>query len=519
MSIPKSLLPVVRRVDRARATIENPQRIPCTLLAREDVLLEAGAVEQLLEFLSLQETLDDLWRRERSGAIAPFFGDAPARLAQVVLTPDFHRGAIIPVGTVADAHGFVIPAAVGNDIGCGMRLIATDVDVEQLPPVRAALERRLRAIFFEGERDIPLSPRQREALLRAGLPGLHEARGDNASEGLWRLYRAQEQARELERVHSNGAFPTDGAELFADYIRASGARDGRDPQIGSVGGGNHFVELQSVDEILLGSTAYEWGLSRGKVLVMCHSGSVGLGHAVGAAFRDAARRLHPSGAPAPRHGFHVLPMRGPRASEGRRYLAAMRAAANFAFANRLFLGLMALRALSEALGREVQGRLIGDAPHNLVWEAGGDRFLHRKGACPAPGPLPESPGPFRYTGHPVIVPGSMGDASFALAGLGNGALLASASHGAGRSLSRGKSMHVAQETAARALAPLRVVTAIDPDSPRFRARPEILEALRARLQEEAPYAYKPVTPVIQSLEEADVARCVARFRPLMTVKG
>lgn len=519
MSFPKSLSTIVRRVDGVSATIENFQGIPCTLLAREDVVVEAGAIEQLLEFLSLQETLDELWRRERAGSIAPFFGEEPGRLAQVVLTPDFHRGAIIPVGTVADAHGFVIPAAVGNDVGCGMRLIVTDVQKEELLSARPALERRLRAIFFEGERDIPLSPRQRDALLRTGLPGLHETRRDNESRGIWRLYRGAEQARDLERVHSNGGFPTDETELFADYIRASGASDGRDPQIGSVGGGNHFVEIQSVEETLLGPTAYSWGLSRGQVVVMCHSGSVGLGHAVGSSFRETARRLHPSAVPAPRHPFQVLPMRGPHAKAGRRYLAAMRAAANFAFANRLFLGLMALRALSESIGREVQGRLIADAPHNLIWESKGERFLHRKGACPAPGPAPEELGPFRYTGHPVIVPGSMGDESFALAGLGNEMLLESACHGAGRSLSRGKALHVEGGASAGALGPLRVVTAIDPESPRFRSRPEILEAYRMRLQEEAPVAYKPVTPVIQTIEEAAVARRVARLWPLVTVKG
>jgi tRNA-splicing ligase RtcB len=511
--------PAVRRIDGARSAIENPQGVPCTLLAREDVRVEAEAIAQLLELLQLQDTLDELWRRERAGSSAPFFGDAPGSIAQVVLTPDFHRGAGIPVGTVIDARGFVIPAAVGSDVCCGMRVLATDLRAEELLPVRHRLEQRLRAIFFEGERDIPLSPRQREAMLREGLPGLHATRADNRAVGLWRRYDARAQEADLARVHAGGGFPTDGVAPFADYIRASGARDGRDPQIGSVGGGNHFVEVQVVEATPLGATAHAWGLARGRVVVMCHSGSVGLGHTVGASFRDAARRLHPAGAPHPSHGFHVLPLRGPHAAEGRRYLAAMRAAANFAFANRLFLGLMALRALSDAVGREVGGQLVGDAPHNLVWALDEERFLHRKGACPAPGPLPEASGPFRYTGHPVIVPGSMGDASHLLAGLGNDALLASASHGAGRSLSRGAASHVDGAAAARALSSLRVVTPIDPDSPRLRGRPEILAAHRARLREEAPCAYKPVTPVIQTLEDAAVAAPVARMRPLVTVKG
>src|SRR6185369_9092797 len=108
--------------------------------------------------------------------------------------------------------------------------------------------------------------------------------------------------------------------------------------------------------------------------------------------------------------FYALPTQGPHARVAADYLDAMRSAANFAFANRLFLGLMALRALREVLAREVTARLVYDAPHNLIWEdeAGEGRFLHRKGACPALGPAPEEEGPFRYTGQPVIIPGSMG---------------------------------------------------------------------------------------------------------------
>lgn len=227
-------LAAVRRLDGARSAIRNPQGVPCTLLAREDVAVEGEAIEQLLELLALQDTLDDLWRRERAGSSAPFFGDTPGRIAQVVLTPDFHRGAGIPVGTVLDARGFVIPAAVGSDVCCGMRLLATDLRAEELAPARPQLERRLRAVFFEGERDIPLSPRQREAILREGLPGHHATRGDNGALGIWRRYDPRAQEADLSRVHAGGGFPTDGVALFADYIRASGARDGRDPQIGSV---------------------------------------------------------------------------------------------------------------------------------------------------------------------------------------------------------------------------------------------------------------------------------------------
>jgi tRNA-splicing ligase RtcB len=511
---------VVRRVDAAHARIENPFGIPITLLARPDVVIEPKGIAQLLEFASLAETLDQLYSWQRSGRIAPFWGDRAGHIESIVITPDFHKGSGIPVGTVADARGFVVPAAVGNDVCCGMRLLVTDVRRGELAACMPALEARLRAIFFQGARDIPMSPRQREALLREGLWGLHETAGDNADTGIWRHYDARQAFADLERVHFNGALPARDTFAFAAFIRASGARDGRDLQIGSVGGGNHFVEIQAVDEICDGPTAHAWGLGRDSVAIMAHSGSVGLGHVVGGHFNARAHELYPAGVPHPAHGFYAIPTAGPHAHEAATYLSAMRNAANFAFGNRLFLGLMAARAMAEALGRPVSSRLVYDAPHNLIWEpeGGGDAFLHRKGATPALGPDPfESP--FRYTGHPVIIPGSMGDASWVLAGAGNHAMLASACHGAGRSLTRGQSSHVDDDAYARAMEPLRVVTPIDPRSPEVRRRRDVLEKYHRRMKEEAPYAYKPITPVVQSVEDAAVARRVARLWPLVTVKG
>ena len=512
---------VARRLDDVRVRIDNPYGVPVTLLARPDVAVEPDGISQLLEFVSLQKTLGDLWDWERSGRIGPWWGDAPGSLASVVVTPDFHRGAGIPVGTVADARGFVLPAAVGNDVCCGMRLLTTDVTRDELTPHLDALGHRLRAIFFQGERDIPMSPRQREALLREGLWGLYETRADNGATGLWRHYDPAQQADDLARVHFQGVLPARDIFGFADFIRASGATDGRDPQIGSVGGGNHFVELQTVDEVCDGATAHAWGLTRDAVTVMAHSGSLGLGHMVGGHFVGRAHSLYPRGVSHPGHGFYALPTRGPLAAEAADYLDAMRNAANFAFGNRLCLGLMAVRALSETLGRPVGSRLVYDAPHNLIWEPEGDgeRFLHRKGACPALGPTPALEGPFRYTGHPVIIPGSMGASSFVLAGEGNAAALESACHGAGRSLTRGRATHVDDDTYARSVAPLRVVTAIDPEAPNVRTRRDILAKYHQRMKEEAPYAYKPITPVVQTVEDAGVARRVARVWPLLTVKG
>src|SRR3954470_20028985 len=178
---------VARRVDATRVRIDNPWGVPVTLFANPEIPVDADAVEELLRFVSLQETLETLADGERSGRIPPFWDGEAGRIASVVATPDFHRGSGIPIGTVADARGFVIPRAVGNDICCGMRLLVTDLTRGEVEPILDRLSTPLRANFFEGKRDIRMSPRQREALLRDGLRGLSETRGDNAGAGIWRF--------------------------------------------------------------------------------------------------------------------------------------------------------------------------------------------------------------------------------------------------------------------------------------------------------------------------------------------
>lgn len=508
----------VTRTDDAHLRIDHPDGVPMTLLATDQVPIEDDAVIQAVDFARLASTIDDLWRRERAGAIPPFWGDAPGRLERVVLTPDLHRGGGIPVGTVAACRGFVVPQAVGNDVCCGMRLVITDVTADELAPHLDRLARPLRRAFFEGGRDVPLSPRQREAILRAGVAGLVDTFADNAGLGVWRGVDADGVAADREHAHLGGGLPARGLHSFGDWVRSSGDRHGRDAQIGSIGGGNHFVELQVVDGISDGRTAHAWGVGRGRVAIMAHSGSVGLGHLVGGWFGDQARAQHPAGVPHPDHGFYLLPTAGPRAAVAARYLDALANAANFAFVNRLVLARLAVDVLGAVLGREIEARLVYDAPHNLIWPADGELHLHRKGACPAPGPDGGS-GPFAWTGHPVIIPGSMGAASWLLAGAGAASALCSACHGAGRSVARGAARHVDPAIWDDTRARLRVVTPIDVDDPMVRRRRDVLARHDDRLKEEGPWAYKDVTPVVDTVARAGVARRVARLWPLVTVKG
>jgi len=504
--------PFLHRESPACARVDHPELdLDIRLFANADVPVSVDAFHQLFDFADLARATRDVHAASQ-GSGARFFGDPSAGITRIVLTPDFHKGSGIPVGTVVDARHMVVPKAIGNDVCCGMRLLATDLPASAIEPLMPALTKRLRALFFEGKRDIPLSPRQREAILRGGLPALYEARADNARVGVWEHYDPESERDALPRAHRGGHLPARGLFGFEAFVRSSGRVDGRDPQIGCVGGGNHFVELQRVDRVFDGHAARAYGLTRGHLAIMVHSGSVGVGHAVGDHFVDRARELFPTAVRAPKGGFFPLPTSGPHAGEGRSYLDAMANAANFAFANRLFLGLVALRAIREVTGRSVSARLVYDAPHNLIFP-GEERFLHRKGATPAGGPSGGG-----WLGEPVLVPGSMGAASYVLTGKGNEAALESACHGAGRVLSRGKAAH-AGDDAYTEIEALHVVGPIDPRAPALRGRRDILEKHRARLLEESPRAYKGIKPVVASVEDAEIATRTARLWPLCTVKG
>lgn len=486
----------LERIDANRIRVPARDDLDIVLFANAEVFLDPASVEEILHFATIVDTLAALNARD-------YFADTPARLDRVVLTPDFHRGAGIPVGTVLDARGFVLPKAVGTDIGCGMRLLATDVTTGEFARLGPDLDARLRHIFFEGGRNIPLSAGQRTGIFRDGIQGLLD--GPNAGEGVWTLWDQAAQEGDLMRTHKLGALGTDGVFALDDFIRGSGEAFTRDGQIGSIGGGNHFVEIQRIEEIFDGATARDWGLRKGTLAIMAHSGSVGIGHLVGRHFSQAAKDEFPRGEKHPGHGFYPL---APKSEPGRRYLSAMGNAGNFAYANRLFLGLMVIRALSEALGRTVTSRLVFDAPHNLVWDDGDGRMIHRKGACPADGPAGDADFPW---GHPVIIPGSMGASSYVLRGHGSVASLCSACHGAGRLAPRQQ----ARQGSAAELEPLRVVTKVDGR----RLRRDVREEWERSLLEEAPSRYKAVTPVIETMVGADVASKVARLWPLLTIKG
>ncbi|MER7005837.1 RtcB family protein [Dactylosporangium sp. NPDC000555] len=488
--------PRLVRLDESWTTLPNPYDVPVEICAGPGVPIEPAAIDELLTVLDTARTLSTL-----AGAI-PGLAREP-RIERVVCTPDFHKGAGIPIGTVLQTSGALIPQAVGNDINCGMRVEVTSLTVDRVRPRLDELERRLRHLFFEGGRRIGLTPAQREGLLRAGLPGL-------LAEG-----PLGPHVRDADRLHASG-FAADSAEEFRDWV-GSGGGVSYDSIIGGVGGGNHFAELQYVSAVHDGPAAYAWGLAPGRVVAMVHSGSLSLGHQAGATGRDLAKKAWPAGVPMPEN--RILPMLLDERTEKsrRRYLTAFANAANFAIGNRYFLALMLRAGLTAAVG-ELDARLVYDAPHNLLWPGGdaGDHpdgvVLHRKGATPA-GTSADG------WGEPVIVPGSMGAPSYLLRGLGNERALGSACHGAGRSVPRGAAARGSDAELDEFLREFRVVTPLNHRDPAVATRRDIIAAWRRDLKQEAPWAYKEVRPVVESLRTAGVAEPVVELRPILTVKG
>lgn len=404
-------------------------------------------------------------------------------------SPDFHPGdAGVAIGSIAVTEGMVIPAAVGSDINCGMRLHVVDLDVERLLARKAELIDLLRGDFFFGKRDLPMAAASMRALFHEGLLGWLAALREGPL-GMMARVDLAELERELDRVHLGGALDGDARWAPEDLVPADGAPI-RDGGMATIGGGNHFVELQVVEEVVDRRLAHAWGVRQGQVAFMIHSGSRGVGKHVGAAWRDRARAHWPKGQVHPTSGLFALSL-ADHPELVASYLEAEATAANYGFANRLLLAELVRQRLRQLHG-PIAAPLVYDLPHNITLPLAGDprRWIVRKGACPA------------HQGQPVIIPGSMGAASYLLVGRGHPRLCESASHGAGRAISRFELGRGPVDEEALGLRGVECIT----------LREE-------RRIEEAPAAYKPIGPVIQSQVDAGLASVVARMRPLLTFKG
>lgn len=480
----------------------------------KDSVPDKNAVAELYQMTALEETLD------RLTAVPEFFRTNEQRIEKIILTPDFHKGAGIPIGTVMMTKGFAVPQAMGNDINCGMRFYTTDLSEDRIQGKLPELSRKIRHTFFEGGRQIPMTGRQRQALFRYGLEGLLETNNDSKKSGLWRYYQPQTQEKWLSRTVFRGSLKADDTEGLEDFI---GSYDqlAYDDQIGTIGGGNHFLEVQRVAEIYDGQTANAWNIKKGAVTVMLHAGSLTIGHHSGMLNRKLCQGIYPVGLPHPENKIYPIPEDGAVPDAWNRFWSASGNAANFGFANRLFLGFMIQDVFTDVLG-ECEMNLLYDAPHNYIWKkriGGEDYYIHRKGACCAGGCEEMEGTEFAYYGEPVMIPGSMGSSSYLLRGLGNPDCLWSASHGAGRKKSRGDAIKGNDEAFRQFMERFHIITPIDPARNDLKGRADILKKWEESIRAEAPYAYKDIDEVIAVHTAHDMAAPVARLEPVFTVKS
>ena len=449
-----------------------------------------------------------------------FFREDGQQIIKIILTPDFHKGAGIPIGTVMMTKGFAVPQAMGNDINCGMRFYTTDLSERQIQERLPELTKKIRYIFFEGGRQIPMTGRQRQALFLHGLEGLLETYHDGKKNGLWRYYQPEIQEKWLNRTVFRGSLKVDDTEGLEDFI-GKYEQLTYDDQIGTIGGGNHFLELQRVAEIYDGQTANAWQIKKGAVVIMLHAGSLTIGHHSGLLNRQICQTIYPARLSHPENKIYPIPKTDAAIDAWHRFWSASGNAANFGFANRLFLGFMIEDALTRTLG-EYHMNLLYDAPHNYIWEKqidGETYYIHRKGACCAGGCEEMEGTDFAYYGEPVMIPGSMGSSSYLLRGLGNQDSLWSASHGAGRDKSRGEAIKGNDEAFRQFMEKFHIITPIDPTRADLKGRADILKKWEDSIRAEAPYAYKDIDKVIAVHKMHNMAALVARMEPIFTVKA
>ncbi len=427
----------------------------------------------------------------------------PGAVGWAAAMPDAHQGYGFCIGGVLATElpeGVISPGGVGYDINCGVRLLRSDLDQSQILPhmemLMSAINRNCPSGVGKGG-SIQIGDREMDQLLERGAE--------------WALGRGFARRNDLLHTESGGRL--DGADPSKLSPRAR--KRGR-PQVGTLGAGNHFIEVDVVDEIVDHEAAEVFGLWSGQVLVQIHTGSRGLGHQVAS---DYVRRFQGA---VSKYGIQLadreLVCAPFESAEGQDYYGAMCAAANYAFANRQLLTHWVRHSFEETLSphlRDFDLLQIYDIAHNIakvekhrIQGRKRELLVHRKGATRAFGPnFEELPPAYRPIGQPVLVPGSMGTASWLLAGGEKSMELSfgSCCHGAGRTMSRSK--------ARKSIWGADLRRQLEADGIAVRA------GSMAGLAEEAPAAYKDVDAVVDVVHQIGIARKVARLRPLGVMKG
>lgn len=428
----------------------------------------------------------------------------PGILGGSLAMPDIHWGYGFPIGGVAalDAEeGVVSPGGVGYDINCGVRLLRSGLHREDL-------QDRMRDLVTQLFKNVPTGVGTGRRDLKLGKAELAGVLEEGAR---WAVKQGFGTSRDLETIEEGGVIEGADPSLVTDRAYERGKT-----QLGSLGSGNHFAEVQYVAEIYDEKAAQAFGLFPGQITVMIHSGSRGLGHQVCTdhlkVMLDAAARY---GIELPDRQLCCAPIRSP---EGQRYLKAMAAAANFAFANRQVMAHWARESFAATLGVPTERlgmETVYDVCHNIAkfetFQVEGKKVracVHRKGATRSyPPGHPQVPQAYREAGQPVMIPGDMGRYSYVLAGTQKAyeESFGSTCHGAGRKMSRHQAKKVSKgRSLLRELEEKGVV---------------VMAAGMDTVAEEMPEAYKDVADVVDVVARAGLSRKVARLRPMGVVKG
>ncbi len=413
--------------------------------------------------------------------------------------PDIHEGYGFPIGGVAgiSAEGGVIsPGGVGYDINCGMRILLSDYNQKEIMPyldkLATAIAKAVPSGLGKGHK-IGLSVSDLNKVLKKGAKALVE--------------NGYGEKEDIDFCEANGSLEF----VDADVVSSKAKERGQD-QLGTLGSGNHFLEILKVAQIFEPEIARKMGLFENQIAVMIHTGSRGLGHQVATDYiKQMMKTMSHYGIFLPDRELACAPF---ESEEGQRYFAAMAAAANFAWANRQMISYYIRESWQKVLGPDKKLHVLYDVAHNIAkmeeYEINGQKkklIIHRKGATRAfPAFHPEIPQKYREVGQPVLIPGSMGTASYVLVGTEKSlASWYSTCHGAGRRMSR--------MAAVRNLSPQEIIKYLEQKGILVKC-----ESLGG-LAEEAPEAYKDINEVVNAVQKGGLALKVAKLIPLAVIKG
>ena len=462
-------------------SFRHDMRVPARIYASEKML------EEILKDESISQLINGC--------------TLPGILKYGVAMPDCHEGYSVPigfVGAIRTSDGIISPGACGFDINCGMKLLKSEYSEKEIKPhledLAVEIQKEVPSGLGRGRR-IKLSIKQIDKILEGGAPDL--------------VKNSYGEKEDIENCEANGCLEWANASMVSERAK----NRGRD-QVGTLGSGNHFCEVQKVTEIFNERVAEIFGLFRDQIVIMVHTGSRGLGHQV---CTDYLREFIPLmlnkyKIKVPDREFACVPFNSP---EGQRYFAAMASAANYAWANRQMIIHYTRKAWKSVLGEKNSSLTsLYDVAHNIIKK---EKYLingketevivHRKGATRAfPSAHPEIPEKYQEVGQPVLIPGSMGTASYVLVGTKEGEeTFWSTCHGSGRSMSRHEAM--------RRVSGRDVVRDLESKGIIVKCR-----SLRG-IAEEAPFAYKNIDDVVEVVHNAGLSKKVAKLVPLAVIKG